>query len=306
MKKTAFFLIFFLFVSILLKAQIRDLQWQKYRHEIFGGIGATNFMGDLGGSDIVGRTPLRDFDFKASRYVIHGGYFYRFHKRWSVGATIAYGSLYGGDKYTNEQYRSERNLHFRSTLIELSPMICFSIITESFSHSYKVGQKGKASIKPNVYIFTGISGFWFNPKAQYDGDIAEHKGKWFALQPLRTEGQGKVETRDPYNRIALAIPAGLGISFPFSKQLSIGAEFGFRYTFTDYVDDVSTTYVSKDLFDDPVAAWFSSPTNQDGEVWIGSGVGQQRGNPKNNDVYMFLSVTVKYKFLSRRLYKPKF
>jgi hypothetical protein len=306
MKKIFFILVFLIFVSVLVNAQNETSQWQKYRHEVFVGLGSTNFMGDLGGSDVVGSTPIRDFDFKASRFMIHGGYFYRVHKRWAIGAALAYGMVYGGDKYTKEEFRSKRNLHFRSSIIELSPMVRFSILTENYGHLYKLGQKGRPSIRPDLYIFTGVSGFWFNPKAQYNGDIEEHKGDWFALQPLGTEGQGIIETRDPYKRVAIAIPVGLGISVPVNNQLSVGAEFGFRYTFTDYIDDVSTSYVSTDIFDDPIAAWFSNPPTEDGEVWNGSGAGQQRGSSKNNDVYMFLSITVKYKFPTKGLQTPKF
>ncbi|MDL2262005.1 outer membrane beta-barrel protein [Bacteroidales bacterium OttesenSCG-928-I21] len=306
MRKQFFYITFFLLVSVVANAQSSSY-WRKYKHEIFGGVGTTNLMGDLGGSDIVGsKTPVRDFDFKASRFVIHGGYFYRFHERWSVGASVAFGRLYGGDKYTNEPNRSERNINFHTTIIEFSPMIYFSIITEKYSHAFKVGQRGKVSIRPNLYLFAGISGFWFNPKAQYKGDIAEFYDNWYALQPLGTEGQGIIESRDPYSRIAVAIPVGLGISFPLNRRLSLGLEYGFRYTFSDYIDDVSTSYVSKDIFDDPVAAWFSAPPNANGEVWNGSTPGSQRGNTKNNDVYMFLSVTVKYKLPSKRLYSPKF
>lgn len=304
MRKICILFTFLFFGTIILNAQVNQL-WRKYKHEVFFGVGASNFLGELGGANATGAHVINDFDFRASRYVFHGGYAYRFAERWSIGATLAYAKIYGDDKFTTEPSRSARDLHFKSPLIELSSLIYFFPLTERYSMSYNVGQKGRGMIRPRIYLFTGVSGLWFNPKAKYID------GNWYALQPLGTEGQqlkdangnSVIPSRKPYSRITMAIPIGIGLDYPLTQKFLIGFEFGFRYTFSDYLDDVSTSYVDKNLFDDPIAAYFSDPTR--GE-WNGSGPGQQRGQSNVNDTYMFFSITAKYKLSGKRLYVPKF
>jgi len=123
---------------------------------------------------------------------------------------------------------------------------------------------------------------------------------------LGTEGQGLVSTREKYSRFQFAIPFGIGFKYGLDKVWAVGLEFGARRTFTDYIDDVSTTYYDNDKLaeSNPLAAQMADPSL--GEVEGQTAVNQQRGDPKDNDAYMFLLITLTYKLKTTRRGLPKF
>jgi len=297
MKKITIFLIFSVFCSFALHAQL-GTHWKKIRHEAIVGFGATSFLGELGGANQIGTHFIRDFEFKSTKGLFEVGYRYKLEEDWAIKGAIWYGWVSGADSLTQEIHRRNRDLSFRSPIVELTANIEYSIINERYGHRYDLRRiKGKKNT-PNLYVFTGVSAFYFNPKAKYTD------GEWYALQPLGTEGQGRVPTREKYSRIAMAIPAGIGMNYMLDRNWGIGAELGFRYTFTDYMDDVSTTYVDRNLFnDDPIAQYFHDPTNG---TWVGAGTLNQRGDDHYNDFYMFLSVNASYKIRPRQPGLPKF
>ena len=99
----------------------------------------------------------------------------------------------------------------------------------------------------------------------------------------------------------MSIPFGVGMNCMITKSWGIGFDFGFRYTLTDYIDDVSSTYVDPDIFEDPIARYFSNP---DSKYRVGAG--EQRGDSKFNDAYMFLTVKATYKLFSVHRGRSKF
>ncbi|MDR2834818.1 MAG: hypothetical protein LBV69_01265 [Bacteroidales bacterium] len=301
-KKQIIIIFLFIFITTNLFSQ-RNNMWSRNPHEVFFAAGTDNFLGELGGHDGVGSHSVRDLDFKASRFCFQGGYTFRFAKRWAIGGELSFAMLSGNDKLTNEYYRNNRNLAFRSPLVEFSPLIYFYPMVEEFSITQKLGQRGKAITRPRIFLFTGFSGIWFNPRAQYEG-------KWYSLRPLGTEGQGIIPTRKKYSRVSFAIPVGFGLDYPLTRNWMIGFEFSFHYAFTDYIDDVSTTYVDPAIFgDNAVAAYFSDPTklnpSADYPNGFGEQPGSQRGNVRNKDSYMFLSITARHTF-GKKYYRPKY
>ena len=59
-------------------------------------------------------------------------------------------------------------------------------------------------------------------------------------------GFRNIPDQKPYNLTQFAIPFGGGIKFRVSENVVLAYEVGFRKTFTDYLDDVSTFYVDQD------------------------------------------------------------
>jgi hypothetical protein len=136
----------------------------------------------------------------------------------------------------------------------------------------------------NIYGFTGIGFLYFNPKADY-------KGKSYALEPLHTEGVS-------YSRMVPVIPLGLGIRLKTGPNTNIVLEGGYRKTFTDYLDDVSTKYVAPSS-SDPIAAYFQNPNNPAYNPAATGNInafkaGSKRGNPNATDSYFLLNVKVEY------------
>ncbi len=296
MKKFLIVLITIAFTSEIVNAQW-NVHWRKMRHEVIFGVGATNFLGDLGGAPGVGTHGVRDFNYESTRWLFGLGYRYKLAEEWAVRGSFFYGRLYGNDEFTENIHRNSRNLHFRSPIAELMLDFQYSILRERYGHRYDLRRIRGQKNMPNLYVFTGVSGIYFNPQAQ------DEDGNWIALQPLGTEGQGRVPTRQKYSLYSFAIPVGIGFNYIIDRNMGIGLEFGVRYAFTDYIDDVSTSYVHTDLFeDDEQARYFHDRSDE----WPGSGVYNQRGGNHRNDAYMFLTVNLTYKIRPHMPSLPKF
>ncbi len=277
-------------------------RWKRYRYELIGSVGVTNFMGELGGADREGTNFLRDFEFSMTRPAFNIGLRYKLLERVASKISLNYGILRGDDKTTDERFRHNRNLNFYAHIVEISGQLEYSFIKEKTGHRYNLRRvRGVKGLKLNSYVFVGIGVFWFNPYGKNP-----ETGKWVALQPLGTEGQGRVGSREKYNRFQLAIPFGVGFKYGLNKLWSIGLEFGARKTFTDYIDDVSTTYYDNDKLaaDNPLSAQMADPSLKG---VVGQSVAnQQRGDPRDNDAYMFLLITATYKIKTTRKGLPKF
>ena len=311
---------FTLFVAFFLLTSTSDAQrWKRYRHEAWGGIGASNFLGELGGGAKEAQDLFLDFDAKSMRFAFAGGYRYKLNEIISLRGGLTYGRVYGPDAFSGDPYRRSRNLTFRSPIIELSAMGEVFFIREKTSNRYRVrGIRGALGSGMSAYLMGGVAGLWFNPRAEYNG-------QWYNLQPLRTEGQGLPGGPDPYKRITFALPFGIGGKYSVNRNVSISFEYGFRLTFSDYLDDVSTRYYNSfDIADangglgtndGDAAFYFSNPAIEveleDGTPWTTGGLNpwntrEQRGDATTNDSYMFAVLAFNYKFTSRKTNRPKF
>jgi hypothetical protein len=215
--------------------------------EVGLGIGPLFFLGDLGGNQGVGQsTWLKDVQFPLVNFS-KGIYAQVYPAEW-LGFRIAInqGKLEGydsviKDKGGAEYYRKKRNLQFQSSLLE--GYLAMELDPTVFFERYD-GLRGK--IRP--YGLIGIGVYRFNPKGKYYAP--DGSSKWVALQPLRLEGQGFAEypDRKPYSLTQFELPMGVGFKYYIKENMFIGAEVLHRQLFTDYVDDVSTTYIDNSLF----------------------------------------------------------
>ena len=306
MKKLVLLLLFISFSAVALQAQRKKTRFLD-RSETVYGVGFSNFLGELGGRDMIGTNGIRDLEMILTRPSVHLGFRYRKNPILSFKLNLTYGMVAGRDSLTKEPFRRNRNLSFRSPIFETSLQAEISVLQLKSTKSRYVlrGVRGKSGIDLNIYVFGGIGGFYFNPKAKLGG-------KWWALQPLGTEGQGIAASREPYKRIQACFPVGLGFRLPLSdKNWTIGFEYGVRLTTTDYIDDVSTTYFSPTLISQkygPVAAQLSNRSNPNSPDYIplSAATGQQRGDPTDKDSYMIGTITLTYRLKSGRSVLPKF
>jgi hypothetical protein len=294
------------------KAQKRySRNTNKNVFEIYAGVGITNFLGDLGGANQIGTNFAKDLDIEATRPVLTIGGKYFYHPRIAQRLSLSYGWLRGDDKWTKEVARESRNLNFRSPIFEINTGFEIYLLTESSpKNRYALSRARTKGQNPvGIYLFGGVGGFYFNPKGQN-----LNTGEWEALQPLRTEGQGWVNTRSPYRRFQLCVPMGLGFTFRLAPEWRLGLDLGLRKTFTDYVDDVSTQYVDPAVFllngsSDPASSEYFGSGKYIGQTsgpGAGNVAGQQRGDPKDRDAYMFLTINVQYRFGRNAGSMPKF
>ncbi len=229
---------------------------QKRQNEIGAFAGVSYYIGDL--------NPAIQF---LKPQLAFGGVFrHNFNNRLAVRAQGFYGKVTASDELSKENL--DRNLNFESQIIEFGGQF------EVNFFEYFIGSK-KNFWTP--YFFVGASGFLFNPKGVVNGELVE-------LRSLRTEGQGSA-----YSNFSVAIPFGIGLKYSLNDYFGLGLEWGMRKTFTDYLDDVSTTYYLDNPDGTVIAQLASDPT-------LSHKKDMQRGNSKNNDWYSFAGILITVKF----------
>lgn len=295
-------------LSLFISQDIKAQQWKRYRKEVHFGLGANYFLGELGGANQIGTNFVRDLEISTTRPTLTAGYRYNVSAYSKVRGSLFFGTLKGDDNLTQEPFRNNRNLHFRSRIIELSGIYEYYFNQESSGHRYNIkGAKGMRAKGLTYYAFGGIGLIYFNPKAQYNGN-------WIALQPLGTEGQGLPGGGRKYSRVTVVIPYGLGLRYAVNRDWRIGLEVGMRKTFTDYLDDVSGNYYDNKVLlqergvvaatlADPSKGMFAS-TQYDPKTGR-TREGLQRGDPKDKDAYGFVTITASYR-LKKRGSRAKF
>ncbi len=251
---------------------------QRSEYGIFGG--TSFYMGDINTSKVFYRTQ------PAFGIV----YRYNLDPHWAFRLNALYGTVEGFDA----DFGNTRNLSFKSPIMEFSALIELNFM------QYFTGSK---SHRFSPFIFVGLGIFSFNPQAQYTDENGNTN--WHDLQPLGTEGQGLVAYPDkkPYSLTQVSIPFGIGFKFGISKTVCIGLEWGMRKTFTDYIDDVSGTYIDPIYISaerGKIAAALADRTIELTDPITGSKMlqhqpGESRGNSATNDWYSFAGITVTFK-----------
>jgi hypothetical protein len=211
---------------------------------------------------------------------------YNINPRLAFRANAFFGTLQADDAISSSAAQQQRNLNFKSKITEFSVQAEFNFL------DYQIGNERR---KFTPYIFAGIGAFKFNPTATYYNYS-------YTLQPLGTEGQGlEGGPRKKYKLTQVSIPFGVGIKTNLSKMIGLSLEWGMRKTFTDYIDDVSTTYYDPALLaaaHGKVSAVASDPSKGTDPNF--SNVGRQRGNPTTKDWYSFAGFVLTLKLKEKR------
>ena len=237
-----------------------------------------------GGSYYLGDINKKHFDYMMPS----GGIVVRknIDRRIVVKGALLLGYIRADDsRNAKDTANFNRNLHFRSPIYEISGQVEFNFLPY---------ETGNSLYTFTPFIFAGVSLFRFNPQAEASN------GEWVALQPLGTEGQGTTtfQDRKKYALTQFSIPMGGGFKIAVNKTFNIIVEYGIRKTFTDYLDDVSTTYTGPL----PLPEWTTQLNLQmaDRNLNGPKAKGFQRGNSKDNDWYTFTGITLSFKILSEK------
>jgi len=201
-----------------------------------------------------------------------------------------YASLGYSDIYNSSEFERRRNLSFNSNIFELAVQGDFNFFKFIPADPYH---------RFTPYLTLGVGVFSYNPYAYY-------RGKKVFLRDLGTEGQGNpaYPDRKPYGSMALCLPFGMGAKYAINPRMNVGVEVAYRFTNTDYLDDVSKTYVGSDKFppnDDgtpSIAERLQDRSYETGEI-IGI-EGRQRGFPKQKDQYIMAELTFSFNLTSYR------
>lgn len=269
-----------LFISITgnVKAQSQNLEYVQ-KGEFGITVGLAHYFGDLNTRVGLNRPkPALGLFFRKQ----FGNY---------VGLRLSahYAQVGYSDVYSKNDYQKLRNLSFNSNIWEVA-------LQGDFNFFKFVPTDPYYSFTP--YITLGVGVFTYDPYAYTNGE------KEF-LRPLGTEGQlVGYQGRKPYNTMAVCIPLGVGIKYNLSEKINFSFEIGHRFTTTDYLDDVSTTYAPISSFTPLSKAALlqdrSVEIDPDHPINQAPGGTRQRGWSKQRDQYIIAEVGLTYNISTYR------
>ena len=277
-----------------LQAQYYYFNDKYYENEVVFELGATggimNAFTDLGGKKGIGRNFIKDLRWATAR-PSYGFYAMGMYKGL-IGFRLegTFGEITGYDSILKNVApstfgRYERNLSFKSKINELQLALEF--------HPIALLNFDDDPPPYSPYLIAGVGRYSFDPQAYLNG-------QWYSLQPLSTEGQGFKEYKDrtPYELSQFNFAAGLGLRYEINSLLSARLELVHRFLKTDYLDDVSRDYIDPSLFPNYLPANLAAVAQQlynrrqelnpTDEVMVGD----QRGDPKDNDAYFTIQLKI--------------
>lgn len=241
-------------------------------------LGAAHYFGDLNTRAALNRP----------KFAIGGFYRKQFNNYLAAKLSLHYAQLGYSDVYSKNLYQKTRNLSFNTEIFEVALSGDFNFFR------YSPGEKG---FNFTPYVTLGLGLFSYNPYAYLNG-------KKVFLRPLGTEGQnigykdpntGKV--RKPYGSMSACIPIGMGIKYNVNDKFNFSFQIAHRLTFTDYLDDVSATYIGADKF----IAGSNAQILQDRSFEKGTTIGienRQRGFSKQKDQYIIAEIGISFNITS--------
>jgi hypothetical protein len=305
-KQITFVALMMLILNNAASAQRSRSTFEPYS-TVGGGIGTSSYVGEL--------SPYRQHIFtvfKMMRYSANVNYTRYFTPRFGARAALTWARIAGDDELFNRggkplSVNYLRNLHFRNDLKEFSLVGILNLKSE--------GRNSSRRIDFMPYLFGGIAALAHNPKAVVPETYVN--SRWVALQPLGTEGQGQPGYAKPYSLITYSVPLGVGFRWKLNDRWDVGFEGGFRFTGSDYLDDVGGYYADPTVLRGELAiamgnrsteeiaartlknrtatvANLTGLTNPFSQSIESQDVGDLRGSPSKKDAYMMASFQISY------------
>ncbi|UXP33703.1 DUF6089 family protein [Reichenbachiella agarivorans] len=216
-----------------------------------------NYFGDISNSSSKFSTDYKfipdGFGITASKVLypgifLRGGFNYGQIKvsDYSTGSSTVPGPD-ASKQETSDYGRWARNYQFKNSIKELSLGFEVDMIPSNG------GARRRFPINP--YMFVGVAVFHHAPKAQapaFDqagNPTGKKEGEWVDLHSIGTEGQYSDSLNlKPYSKVQFSLPLGLGVKVKLARSFDLNFEVGFRYLFTDYLDDIGGNYANLDYF----------------------------------------------------------
>lgn len=198
----------------------------------------------------------------------------------ALKAVANYTKVGYSDTYNSTPFEKQRNLSFESEIIEFAAQAEFNFF------AYVTGVKEK---RWTPFLTGGIGMFYYDPYTEY-------QGKKTYLRPLGTEGQYAGYAGRKYTTTSPCFPIGAGVKFWIKGGINIIFEVADRLTTTDYLDDVSSTYVGINKFKANSVASKLQDRSGEGGSGVVLGAGKQRGNTASKDQYMMAMVSITFNF----------
>jgi hypothetical protein len=272
----------FLFITLL--AGKANAQYEYVQKGEFGiTAGAAHYFGDINTRAALNRPkPALGIFFRK-----------QFGNYTGLRISAHYAQLGYSDVYSKNDYQKTRNLSFNTNIWEIA-------LQGDFNFFKFVPNNPDYLFTPYITLGAGI--FTYDPYA-YTG------GKKEFLRPLGTEGQTiGYKGRKQYSAMAFSFPLGVGVKYNISEKINLSFEVAQRFTTTDYLDDVSTTYAPAAFPLDPTTGvppmgFFLHDRSYEYGTSIGI-EGRQRGNSLANDAFATFQVGISFNL--QKYVCPKF
>ncbi|MFY7964262.1 MAG: DUF6089 family protein [Chitinophagaceae bacterium] len=274
---------FVLCISVLFFANTAKTQsLESFEHvgEIGVSVGAAHYFGDL--------NP--EFDISRPKFSAALHYTKQMNNYVGLKISATYAGLGYADKYSKNVFQQNRNLSFNSDVWEFSLNGTFNFF------SFNPGFEGN---NYTPYVGLGIGVFTYDPYAYLNGEK-------YLLRTVGTEGQGSDAYPDrlPYKNYAFCMPLTLGFKYAFSPSMNVFTELRYRFTNTDYLDDVSTTYTPDAFIGAGPASLLSDRSYELGST-IGI-KGRQRGTTLQKDAFATFHVGLSFNLQAYRCPNQKY
>ena len=254
----------FCFGVVSAQKAFRHNTWSRSEFGLM--MGGSYYLGDLNSKHLTNTN-------------LAGQAFYRYnvHARFAIRGNITLGKVEASDATSTVDYYRNRNLSFQTNIYEFGTGVEFTYLP------FEIGNK---RYRGTAYLLAELALARINPTTEWNGEQVE-------LQPLGTEGQGtSLSDRSKYKRTQLAIPLGIGCRFTLTENIGLNLEYGLRFLFTDYIDDVGTyRYVDPialQAANGPMAAALSNRSLDQNQFG-------QRGNPSIRDWYAFFGAGISFR-----------
>lgn len=256
-------LIFLVIFCSVFKSNAQHVRDEYVQEAEFGvTVGAAHYFGDLNNHMRVNRPK-----------VAIGAFFRRQFGNYIAARLSGHFAQLGySDRYNTNEFEQRRNLSFNTNIFEIA-------LQGDFNFFRFIPTDPNYAFTP--YASVGIGVFSYDPYAMLNNE------KYY-LRPLHTEGQTFYKDRKPYSTMALCFPISFGVKYAITDRVNFSFEVGYRFTNTDYLDDVSTTYVGADKFPVPSGSKNIAGLLQDRSYEVGTPIGvegRQRGFSKQKDQY---------------------
>lgn len=266
-----FFAILIIIVAFNNKANAQYEAVQEGEYGVTAGV--AHYFGDLNNRAAFNRPKIALGAFYRKQFGSYAG----------IRLTAHFAQLGYSDQYSENAYQRSRNLSFNTNIFEIAlrgDFNFFKFIPTDPQHSF------------TPYATLGVGVFSYDPYAYL-------AGQKYYLRPLDTEGETFYKGRKAYGTMAVCIPIGFGVKYAVTDKVNISFEIAHRFTTTDYIDDVSTTYVGLDKF--PPGSIAAQLQDRSYELGVPIGAeGRQRGFSKQKDQYAIAEFGISFNITSYR------
>lgn len=228
-------------------------------------LGIANYQGDL---------QAKNVTFKQAKFLGSLGAQYDLSEHFTARTYFTLTSLQADDKKGTAAMKM-RNLNFQTKLWDIELGVQYNIL--SLNNSWFT-----------PYVFAGVGLYHFNPFTHTTDGAKTY------LKPLSTEGEGIVAGKKEYKLTQFNIPLGIGATYAVTEDIRVGLELGYRKLFTDYLDDVSTSYADQATLLSAKGQTAVDLAYRGNEVGAGSypAAKTPRGSENVKDGYYYMALTV--------------